>query len=106
ISAALALVLGECRALIPVPRVDARLRSGTGAERQLTVVLLQLGEPLALLFLDDLTVTLRRLLCGGDLLSARLDRLADSGELREQIVPVDRVHLGAGDPIVLLDDRS
>src|SRR5699024_4793276 len=63
-------------------------------------------EPPALLLLDDLTVTLRRLLCGGDLLSARLDRLADSSELREQIGPLDRVQLGAGDPIVLLDDRS
>src|SRR5699024_9675585 len=102
---ALTLLLGERGAVVAVTRVGARLRRRTGAEPQLTVVLLQLGKPLALLLLDDPAVTPGRLLCGGDLLSARLDRLADPRELREQIVSVDSVQLRTGDPIVVLGDR-
>src|SRR5699024_6972526 len=103
---ALTLLLGERGAVVAVTRVGARLRRRTGAEPQLTVVLLQLGKPLALLLLDDPPVTPGRLLCGGDLLTARLDRLADPRELRQQIVSVDSVQLRTGDPSVVLDARS
>src|SRR5699024_2876028 len=84
LSAVLALILGECRAFIAVPRVDARLRRRTGAELQLTVASFQLGESPALLLLENLPITLHSFLSCGDLLSARLDRLTDSGKLREQ----------------------